>query len=72
MSREEVCRELLIKIAEEADGLTANEVIALCLEDIATSLAQIADSLAMPVSYNPSKDIDETINRIFGFDKEGE
>ena len=45
MSREEVCRELLIKIAEEADGLTANEVIALCLEDIAISLAQIADKI---------------------------
>ncbi len=45
MSREEVCRELLRKIAEEADGLTANEVIALCLEDIAVSLAQIADAL---------------------------
>lgn len=45
MSREEVCRELLRKIAEEADGLTANEVIALCLEDIAVSLAQIADKI---------------------------
>ena len=54
------------------DGRLNEKQVSLCmLSDIALSLAQIADSLAMPV-YNPSDDLDETINRILGFDKEGE
>ena len=73
MSRQKVTAELFKKIAEKGDKLTVGEVAVLALEDIALSLAQIADNTTIPSDWhNPSDDLDETINRIFGFDKEGE